>query len=99
MKKLILIALVSSVNVFANQSHQLRLQEDLRKVILEKEDITSSDGIISEMNCGAYYDGISCNVEFTFFDERDAYVCNEVYTYRGGEEYWILDSDCWFREL
>ena len=97
MKAMIVFALLLTTSTFAIMSNELQLKADLATLILDKEDITTSDGEITNMQCGSYYDGIFCEVEFTFYDEMDVYVCTEGYSYRGGEEYWIHDSDCWFR--
>lgn len=104
MKYLITFLLLANTANALPPSDQ-RLMDTLRELIIEKEFLVESDGELTLFECGSYYDGISCSVAYTFIDTGsyqtgpgDAYQCRETIAYRGGDSYYILQSDCWFRE-
>ncbi len=93
MKNIVLMTLACLLPIFAlallpNEKQSLKLEEMLTKTV-EKQ-----SGTLDRLECGSYYDGISCLAQITYQHSGESLICENNYVYRGGEKFWLIDSQC-----
>jgi hypothetical protein len=79
---------IFALALLPNEKQSLKLEEMLTKAV-EKQ-----SGTLDHLECGSYYDGISCQAQITYLHSGQSLICANNYVYRGGEKFWLIDSQC-----
>lgn len=93
MKNIVLVTLACLLPIFAlallsGENNSKKLEA------LLIDSAARQSGTLESLECSPYYDGITCQAEITYRHSSQSLACTNAYIYRGGKQFWLVESKC-----